>query len=138
MPRFYFEKCGKFDFERLRNFVGKRLRQGGRNLAGKCVQIQFQVERAKISRRREVNRVILKDLFVCFLNGPIMASFCLFSLFSRYNFNNTNWKKCRWCAWDLNPGLQDCRRRWNHGAMVATQVLFVCKCRFSQKSSKKI
>ena len=27
----------------------------------------------------------------CFKNGPIPASFCLFSLFSRYNFN-TNWK----------------------------------------------
>ena len=27
-----------------------------------------------------------------FLNGPIPASFCLFSFFSHYNFNNTNWK----------------------------------------------
>ena len=38
-------------------------------------------------------------------NGPIPASFCLFSFFS-YNFN-TNWKKRRWCAWDLNPGPQE-------------------------------
>ena len=46
------------------------------------------------------------SLFNCvFLNGPIPASFCLFSLFSRYNFNNTNWKKFRWHAWDSNPGL---------------------------------
>ena len=30
--------------------------------------------------------------------------FCLISLFFRYNFNNTNWKKCSWCAWDSNPG----------------------------------
>ena len=36
-------------------------------------------------------------------SGPIPASFCLFSSFSCYNFN-TNWKKHRWCAWDLNPG----------------------------------
>ena len=45
--------------------------------------------------------------------------FCLFSSFSRYNFN-TNWKKCRWCAWDSNPWPQDGRRRWNHGASAAT------------------
>ena len=54
-------------------------------------------------------------------NGPIPASFCFFPLFSHYNFNNTNWKTRRWCAWDLNPGPQDGRRRWNHGAMAATQ-----------------
>ena len=51
-------------------------------------------------------------------NGPIPASFCLFSLFSQYNFNNTYWKKHKRCAWDLNPGPQIGRRRWNHGAMV--------------------
>ena len=28
-------------------------------------------------------------------------------------------KKHRWCAWDLNPGLQDCTCRQNHGAMAA-------------------
>ena len=54
-------------------------------------------------------------------NGPVPASFCLFSLFSRYNFNNTNWKKLRWCAWDSNPGPQDGWRRRNHGAMAATR-----------------
>ena len=53
--------------------------------------------------------------------GPIPASLCLFLLFSRYNFNNTNWKKHRWCAWDSNLGPQDGRRRQNHGAMAATQ-----------------
>ena len=56
-------------------------------------------------------------------NGPIPASFCPFSLFSRYNFNNTNRKKLRWCAWDSNPGPQDGRRRQNHGVMAATQSL---------------
>ena len=39
------------------------------------------------------------------------ASFCLFLFFSHYNFNNTNRKKHRWCAWDLNPGWQDGRSR---------------------------
>ena len=39
--------------------------------------------------------------------------------FSHYNFNNTNWEMCWWCAWDLNPGPQDGRRRRNHGAMAA-------------------
>ena len=29
--------------------------------------------------------------------------------------------KHRWCAWDLNPGPQDGRRRRNHGAMAATR-----------------
>ena len=33
-------------------------------------------------------------------------------------------KKHRWCAWDSNPGPQDGRRRRNHGAMVATHLLF--------------
>ena len=28
----------------------------------------------------------------------------------------------RWCAWDLNPGPQNGRRRQNHGAMVATRL----------------
>ena len=40
--------------------------------------------------------------------------------FSHYNFNNTNWEMCWWCAWDLNPGPQDGRRRRDHGAMAAT------------------
>ena len=51
-------------------------------------------------------------------NGPIPPSFCLFSSFSHYSFNN--WKKHRWCAWDSNPGPQGGRRRRNHGAMAAT------------------
>ena len=52
--------------------------------------------------------------------GPIPASFCLFLLFPQYNFNNTNWKKRRLCAWDSNLGSQDGRRRQNHRAMAAT------------------
>ena len=54
-----------------------------------------------------------------FLNGPIPASFCIFSFFSHYNFY-TNWKKRRWCAWESNPGPQDGTCRQNHGATAAT------------------
>ena len=61
----------------------------------------------------------LQNKFLFFKKiGPIPASFCLFSSFSHYNFNN--WKKHRWCAWDSNLGPHDCRRRRNHGAMAAT------------------
>ena len=49
-------------------------------------------------------------------NGPILASFCLFTSFSHYNFNN--WKKHSWWAWDSNPGPQDGRRRRNHGTLL--------------------
>ena len=45
--------------------------------------------------------------------------FCLFSSLSNHNSNNTNWKKRRWCAWDLNPRPHDGRRRWYYGAMAA-------------------
>ena len=31
-------------------------------------------------------------VFLFLKNGPIPASFCLFSSFSHYNFKNTNWK----------------------------------------------
>ena len=60
-------------------------------------------------------------------NGPYPASFCLFLSFSHYNFNNTNWKKCRWCAQDSNLRPQDGRHRRYHGAMAAAQqILNVC------------
>ena len=45
-----------------------------------------------------------------------LGLFCLFSFFSRYNFN-TNWKKRRWCAWDSNPRPQDgrhSRKPWSY------------------------
>ena len=65
---------------------------------------------------------LIKLPFFFSKNGPIPASFCLFSFFSCYNFN-TNWKKHRLCAWDSNPGPQDGRRRQNHGVMAATHKL---------------
>ena len=67
-------------------------------------------------------------------NGPIPASFCLFSFFSHYNFNNTNWKKHRWCAWDSNPRPIDGRCRRYHGAMAAapwSEIFIPCFSTFS-------
>ena len=44
---------------------------------------------------------------VCFKKWANTGLF--FLSFSHHNFNNTNWKKHRWCAWDSNPGSQDGR-----------------------------
>ena len=63
-----------------------------------------------------------RSIYMVFLMSQSRPLFCLFLLFSCYNFN-TNWKKHRWCAWDLNPGPQDGSCRRNHGAMAATQCL---------------
>ena len=50
------------------------------------------------------------------------ASFLFIYVLFCYNFN-TNWKKHRCCALDSNPGPQDGRRIWNHGAMAATMAV---------------
>ena len=57
----------------------------------------------------------------CFLIWSNPGLFFVYS-FSYYNFNNTNWIKCTWCAWDLNHGQQICRCRRNHGAMAAANL----------------
>ena len=77
-----------------------------------------------------LNQPQLQAISICFCyqeagsilflkNGPIRASFLfifiLFLLQFKYKL-----KKLSYCAWDLNPGLQDGRRRQNHGAMTAT------------------
>ena len=43
---------------------------------------------------------------------PLLFIFVLFTSQINYKLK----KKRRWSAWDLNPGLQDGRRRRNHGA----------------------
>ena len=50
--------------------------------------------------------------------GKSRPLLCLFLYFSHYNFNHTNWRKHSWCAWYLNPGLQDGRRTQNNGIFI--------------------
>ena len=47
---------------------------------------------------------------------------------------NLNWKKHKWCAWDLNTGLQDGRRRQNHGAMAAALWLICLEANYSKQN----
>ena len=55
-----------------------------------------------------------------FSNGPIKASFVLFTSQTKYKL-----EKCRCCAWDSNLELQDGRCRRIHWAMAATiNILF--------------
>ena len=69
------------------------------------------------------------NLTKSFLYGPNPASFW-FSSFSQNN--NRYWqyiiwlKNHRWCAWDLNLGPQDGRRRWIHWTMVAPFLFTKC------------
>ena len=94
-------------------------REWQRHLTSDCGQVGRAV--ASNTQGPGSSPVIINFYWTFFLkNGPIPASFCLCSLFSQYNFNNTNWKKRRWCAWDSNPGPQDGRCRRKQGAMAAT------------------
>ena len=65
----------------------------------------------------------LSKTILTFFKWANSGLFLFISAFSHYNFNNTNWKKLRWCALDLNPQLQEGRCRQNHGAMAAAQPL---------------
>ena len=60
--------------------------------------------------------------------GPIPASFLFIRPFLihqlQFQFQQNKLKKCRWCAWDSNPGPQDCRCRQNHGAMAAARTTY--------------
>ena len=51
--------------------------------------------------------------------------FCFIFVFS--TCYNLNWKKHRWCAWDLNPGRQDGRREWIHWATAAPHLSITCR-----------
>ena len=54
---------------------------------------------------------------------PLLRLFSSFSYSNiNYNFNNTNWKTGRWCAWDSNLGPLHGRCRWYYGADAATHV----------------
>ena len=51
---------------------------------------------------------------------PLFVYFCIF-LRKGFYFQKIFFvlKKRRWCAWDLNPRLQNGRRKQYHGAMAA-------------------
>ena len=78
------------------------------------------LELVEALNRRNSMLIFLKNL------GQTWPLFPLFSSFyhSNINFHNTNRKKRRWCAWDLNPGLQDGRHRRNQGAMAAPSACY--------------
>ena len=62
-----------------------------------------------------LGRLVLKSKTIesyFYKNGPITASFCLFSSFSHYKFN-----KHRWCAIQTRDSYYGRRRRY-HGALV--------------------
>ena len=63
----------------------------------------------------------------CFLKmGQSRPLFVYFRIFHKTQIN-INWKMCRWCALDSNPGWQDGRRRQIHWAMAAPQrTVIVC------------
>ena len=53
-------------------------------------------------------------------------SWTLFGIFSSFSHHNSriNWKKRRYCAWELNLGSQDGRCRWIHWAMAAAKQVW--------------
>ena len=59
-----------------------------------------------------------------FLMGKCRPLLFIFGL-SHYNFNNTNWKKHRWCAWDSNLRPRDGRHRRYHGAMSVARLFYL-------------
>ena len=65
------------------------------------------------------------ECFFCFILKwayPGLFFGFIFVLLTHHNLDsNLNWKKCWWCAWDLNLGWQDGRREQIHWAMVAPQ-----------------
>ena len=69
----------------------------------------------------------IKSVSAFFNKGQSLPLFRLFSSFSHfnYNFNNTNWKKCRWCARVSNRGC-----RPNHGAKSVIVLTFEFKIHF--------
>ena len=61
---------------------------------------------------------------IFFINGPIPAPFWLFSSFSHYNFNNTNWKSVDgvqgiWTCGCMMVGADDTTELWKPGLVTA-------------------
>ena len=71
---------------------------------------------------------------------PLLFIFVLFTFqfkLQLYILNNLSWKKCWWCAWDLNLGRHDGRCRRIHWAMAAPLILntFITLMLFEQMPS---
>ena len=65
-------------------------------------------------------RMGIIKLGLFFFYWSIPATLLFIFVFSTRHNSNINWWKCRWCAWDSNPGQQDWRHRRIHWAMAAT------------------
>ena len=104
-------------------FLRKILDHGQLLPIGKCLssciilsQIVLNTHKLEISKYSEMT--YFKEL-EC-KNGPIAASFVYFR---PYLVTISIIQNCkRWCAWDSNPGLQDGRRRRNHGELECYYV----------------
>ena len=69
-------------------------------------------------------------MIIILKNRAKTASFCVISYLSQCNYKYNakfeyQWKKCRWCAWNLTLGLQDGRFRRSHYAIVAGPIVFI-------------
>ena len=67
---------------------------------------------------KQVNNCAFQHVYFSFL-----FIFVLFSFQYQLQLSTINWKSVEGVHGIRNPGQQDSRRRWNHGAMVATQAL---------------
>ena len=131
----------------MKSFLGKFYRHLAIFFWSHCHRGSLWPRRRSVTVIRLYHSIKTRSLFPDFLfwlkwpsfllNGEVIPSirfynmgqtrplFRLFSSFSHSNnkysfiFNNINWKKHRWCAWDSNLELQDDRCRRNHGAMAA-------------------
>ena len=97
--------------KKKKDFSSKRLRESKFVVSARLVSY--------LSSEKRTDLEIETNLFIAVLKMSKFTSF------SRYNFNNSNYKKHRRWAWNSNLRPLDGRRRWNHGAMAATHLFIV-------------
>ena len=114
--------------DQLRGLGRKRL-SPEQSWTGNIRHVENSVQRRSCWKRGTGSETKKRQkVFFPFLKmGQSRPLFLFIFVFSTcYNLNsNLNWKKHRWCAWDLNPGRQDGRRKWIHWAMAAPLYLFI-------------